>query len=61
MIAIDLCKQQVLDAEPKTTQQNSFTGDLDFVAIMFFVNEEVKQIISDFYIELWEYCEFILF
>ena len=52
MIAIDLCKQQVLDAEPKTTQQISFTGDLDFVVIMFFVNEEVKQIISDFYIEL---------
>ena len=52
MIAIDLCKQQVLDAEPKTTKQISFTGDLDFVVIMFFVNEEVKQIISDFYIEL---------
>ena len=28
MIAIDLSKQQVLDADPKTIQKDSFTGNL---------------------------------
>ena len=29
MIAIDLSKQQAIDADPKATQQNSFTGNLN--------------------------------
>ena len=29
MIAIDLCKQQELGADPKTMQQINFTGNLD--------------------------------
>ena len=29
MIAIDLSKQQALDADPKAIQQNNFTGNLD--------------------------------
>ena len=29
MIAIDLIKQQALDAEPKAIQQVNFTGNLD--------------------------------
>ena len=29
MIAIDLCKQQVLDADPKEIQQINFTGNLE--------------------------------
>ena len=29
MIAIDLTKQQVLDADPKTTQQINFTGNME--------------------------------
>ena len=28
-IAVDLSKQQVLDADPKVIRQNSFTGNLD--------------------------------
>ena len=29
MIAIDLIKQQALDADPKATKQINFTGNLD--------------------------------
>ena len=29
MIAIDLSKQQALDADPRTIQQTNFTSDLD--------------------------------
>ena len=29
MIAIDLSKQQAIDADPKATQQNNFTGNLN--------------------------------
>ena len=29
IIAIDLCKQQALDADPKASQQIDFTGNLD--------------------------------
>ena len=39
MIAIDLSKQQELDADPKTIQQIHFTGNLDREAdgTMFFI------------------------
>ena len=46
MIAIDLVKQQVLDADPKAIQQINFIGnvaqDLDENA-MFFTIEEPKK------------------
>ena len=29
MIAVDLCKQQALDADPKAIQQITFTANLD--------------------------------
>ena len=50
MIAIDLSKQQVLDADPKTILQIYFTGNLDWggqTAINFII-EEVKETILDF-------------
>ena len=49
MIAIDLIKQQALDADPKVLQQMTFTGNLDRVAgaTMFFVIEEAKETIFD--------------
>ena len=49
MIAIDLIKQQALDADPKVVQQMTFTGNLDRVAraTMFFVTEEAKETILD--------------
>ena len=45
MIAIDLSKQQVLEAEPKAIQEINFTGNLDqgAIASMFLIIEEVKE------------------
>ena len=58
MIAIDLSKQQVLDADPKAIQQINFTGNLitqntqgqniNDNIIMFFITEEAKETILDF-------------
>ena len=44
LIAIDLCKQQKLDADPKAIQQIYFTGNLDRVedSKMFFIIAEAK-------------------
>ena len=49
MIAIDLSKQQALDADPKPIQQINFTGNLNRGedendnTIIFFIIEEVKE------------------
>ena len=45
MIAIDLSKQQVLDADPRAIQQINFTANLDRASntTMFFIIEEAKQ------------------
>ena len=50
LIAIDLSKQQAVDADPKAIQQINFTGNLYRVegAAMFFIIEEARQIILDF-------------
>ena len=50
MLAIDLSKQQPLDADPKAMQQINFTGNLDQSgnATMFFIIEEAKETILDF-------------
>ena len=50
MIAIDLSKQQVLDADPRAIQQNNFTANLDRAgnATMFFIIEEAKETVLDF-------------
>ena len=54
MIAIDLNKQQALDADPKGIQQINFTGnlnqgeDVNDNAILFFIIEEVKETILNF-------------
>ena len=50
MIAIDLSKQQVFDADPRATQQINFTANLDRDgnATMFFIIEEVKETVLDF-------------
>ena len=44
MIAIDLSKQQVLDADPRATQQINFTANLDRDGntTTFFIIEEAK-------------------
>ena len=50
MIAIDLSKQQALDADPKAIQQINFTANLDRVGNtrIYFILEEVKETVLDF-------------
>ena len=50
MIAIDLSKQQEFDADPKSMQQITFTGIIDWNGntTMIFIIEEAKEIILDF-------------
>ena len=52
MIAIDLSKQEALDADPKAIKQISFTGNLARNPVanttVFFVIEEAKETVLDF-------------
>ena len=50
MIAIDLSKQQSLDADPKAIQKINFTGNLDQAGqtTKFFIIEEAKENILNF-------------
>ena len=50
MIAIDLSKQQALDADPRAIQQIHFTANLDGDdgAAMFFVIEKAKETVFEF-------------
>ena len=50
MIAIDLSKQQALDADPKAIQQINFTGNLAQAAgaTMFFIIKEAKETVLYF-------------
>ena len=50
MMAVDLSKQQALDADPRATQQIPFTANLDRNGntTMFFIIEEAKETVLDF-------------
>ena len=50
MIAVDLSKQQALDADPRSIQQINFTANLDRAgnARIYFILEEAKETILDF-------------
>ena len=50
MIAVDLSKQQALDADPRAIQQINFTGNLDRAGNtrVYFIPEEAKETILDF-------------
>ena len=50
MIAIDLNKQQALDADPRAIQPISFTVNLDRAdnTRVFFIFEEEKETVKDF-------------
>ena len=50
MIAIDLSKQQALDADPRAIQQINFTANLDRTGnkTMFFIIEEAKKTVLYF-------------
>ena len=49
MIAVDLSKQQVLDADPSTIQQTNFTANLDRAGntTIFFITEQAKETIFE--------------
>ena len=48
LIAIDLSKQQALDADPRAIQQINFTANLDTDAKMFFIIEQAKKTVFEF-------------
>ena len=50
MIAVDLSRQQALDADPRAIQQINFTGKLDRAGNtrVYFILEEAKETILDF-------------
>ena len=50
IIAVDLSKQQALDADPKAIQQINFTANLDKANItrFYFILEEAKETVLDF-------------
>ena len=50
MMAVDLSKQQALDADLRAIQQINFTANLDRAGntTVYFILEEAKEIILDF-------------
>ena len=50
MIAVDLSKQQAVDADPRAIQQINFTSNLDRAGNtrVYFILEEAKETILDF-------------
>ena len=50
MIAVDLSKQQALDADPRVIKQINFTGNLERGGNtrIYFILEEAKETISNF-------------
>ena len=50
MIAIDLSKQQALDADPKAIQQINFTANLDRAenTRIYFIPKEAKEAVFEF-------------
>ena len=50
MIAVDLSKQQALDADPKAIQQINFTANLDRAGNtrLYFTLEETKESVFEF-------------
>ena len=50
MIAVDLSKQQTLDADPRAIQQINFTANLDRAGNtrIYFILEEAKETVFEF-------------
>ena len=48
MIAINLSKQQAIDADPKPMQQINFNGNLEEQSAIYFIIEEAKETVLDF-------------
>ena len=60
MIAVDLSKQQALDANPKAIQQTDFTANLDRDGNtrFYFILEEAKKLFLNFHKELQKFCKY---
>ena len=53
MIAIDLSRQQALDADPRAIQQINFTANLERTNTrIYFILEEAKETFLNFHKEL---------
>ena len=64
MIAIDLNKQQVFDADPRAIQQINFAANLDRAGntTMLFIIKEAKETVLDFLqgtVKVWYHLIFI--
>ena len=49
MIVIDLSKQQAPDGNPKAIQHINFTGNLPQQATIFFIIDDAKETVLDFF------------
>ena len=49
MIAIDLSKQQALDADSKSIEEINFTGNIEQQATIFSIIEEAEETALDFF------------
>ena len=60
MIAVDLSKQQALDADPKAIQQINFIANLDRDGNtrFYFILEEAKKLFLNFHKELQKFCKY---
>ena len=67
MIAVDLSRQNKLDADPRAIQQINFTANLDRAGntTIFFITEEAKETIFEFsqgtVKVLWTHLRFLVF
>ena len=61
LIAIDLDKQQKLDADPRAIKQITFDGNLDRAkgSTTFFIIEQAKEMVCDFQKIQLKYYDFI--
>ena len=55
MVAIELSKEQALDADPRVIQQNNFTANLDREGNtrIYFILEEAQETIL-------QYCKYVI-
>ena len=62
MNAIDLSKQQALDADPRAIQQINFTANLDLRITQesFSFLKKQKKLFSTFHEELQKYCKYVI-
>ena len=63
MIAVDFCKQQALDADPRANQQINFTANLDRAGNtrIYFILEKAKETILNFSQEIVKVLQNMLY